>query len=398
MGAVTELLKSSYRPYELWALVHMKVSGQSRKTRNSEPLEFFARNTDDKIFSYAALNQVSRSFALVIQELPHELKDAVCLFYLILRGLDTVEDDMNLPEAKKQYLLANFHEFIFDSEWNIDGVGDTDDYRTLLRHFDKVIRFFLSIDPKYQQVIADITSRMAFGMANHGESKVESVEDYDQYCHYVAGLVGHGLSALFSASGLEDEDLKDQLEIANSMGLFLQKTNIIRDYHEDMESGRLFWPREIWQRYADNIEDFSRKANSVEARACLNHMVADALRHVEDCLNYMERLKHPQVFRFCAIPQVMAIGTLAEVYNNPRTFTSVVRIRKGMTARLIRKTRSPKDLRKVFCRFAMKMEEKADSSDPSFQEISEKLRVIQKRCNPKIPHQHLVYAKPQNET
>ena len=30
------------------------------------------------------------------------------------------------------------------------------------------------------------------------------------------------------------------------MGLFLQKTNIIRDYLEDLEGGRTFWPDEVW--------------------------------------------------------------------------------------------------------------------------------------------------------
>ncbi len=38
--------------------------------------------------------QVSRSFAVVIQQLPQELQDPVCIFYLVLRGLDSVEDDM----------------------------------------------------------------------------------------------------------------------------------------------------------------------------------------------------------------------------------------------------------------------------------------------------------------
>jgi len=37
---------------------------------------------------------VSRSFAVVIQQLPQELQDPVCIFYLVLRGLDSVEDDM----------------------------------------------------------------------------------------------------------------------------------------------------------------------------------------------------------------------------------------------------------------------------------------------------------------
>ena len=33
--------------------------------------------------------------------------------------------------------------------------------------------------------------------------KVHTSKDWDLYCHYVAGLVGIGLSGLFSASGLE---------------------------------------------------------------------------------------------------------------------------------------------------------------------------------------------------
>lgn len=61
-------------------------------------------------------------------------------------------------------------------------------------------------------------------------TQVETVEDYDLYCHYVAGLVGIGLSQLFSASGRESPELATNTELANHMGLFLQKTNIIRDY------------------------------------------------------------------------------------------------------------------------------------------------------------------------
>lgn len=66
-----------------------------------------------------------------------------------------------------------------------------------------------------------------------------------QYCHYVAGLVGIGLSRLFSASELEDALVGEDTECANSMGLFLQKTNIIRDYLEDQQDGREFWPQEV---------------------------------------------------------------------------------------------------------------------------------------------------------
>lgn len=54
------------------------------------------------------------SFAVVIQRLPIELRDAVCIFYLVLRALDTVEDDMAIKVDVKVPLLRIFHEKIYD--------------------------------------------------------------------------------------------------------------------------------------------------------------------------------------------------------------------------------------------------------------------------------------------
>lgn len=54
----------------------------------------------------------SCSFAVVIQQLPNPLRDAVCVFYLVLRGLDTVEDDMGIPIPEKLAILKSFHEKI----------------------------------------------------------------------------------------------------------------------------------------------------------------------------------------------------------------------------------------------------------------------------------------------
>ena len=62
----------------------------------------------------------------------------------------------------------------------------------------------------------------------------------------VAGLVGEGLSRLFTCTGYEDPSVaKVSKTLANTMGLLLQKTNIIRDYLEDYVDGRAFWPQEV---------------------------------------------------------------------------------------------------------------------------------------------------------
>jgi farnesyl-diphosphate farnesyltransferase len=44
---------------------------------------------------------------------------------------------------------------------------------------------------------------MGGGMADFLQKPVETIEDYNLYCWYVAGLVGEGLSRLFAVSGLE---------------------------------------------------------------------------------------------------------------------------------------------------------------------------------------------------
>ncbi len=158
---------------------------------------------------------------------------------------------MTYPNAQKVPLLREFFQKLRTPGWTIKGneesmervgpicgvnsllyhdhadVGDSPEYRTLLAHFDKVIRVFLSLEKRcvrckiilyncayrfflsflqtdrYQVPIEDICMRMGEGMAEFAEKKVTTVDGYNLYCHYVAGLVGYGLSDLFAASTLE---------------------------------------------------------------------------------------------------------------------------------------------------------------------------------------------------
>jgi farnesyl-diphosphate farnesyltransferase len=142
---------------------------------------------------------------------------------------------------------------------------------------------------------------------------------------------------------LEDERLKNQLHISNAMGLMLQKTNITRDYHEDLVQGRCFWPKAIWGNYADNLDWFTHNHTQKSSMACLNNMVLDALQHLPDCILYLRLLKQKSIFRFCAIPQVMAVATLAELFNNPAVFIGVVKIRKPLSAKYMAYTNSIDD-------------------------------------------------------
>ena len=41
---------------------------------------------------------------------------------------------------------------------------------------------------------------------------------------------------------------------------------------------RMFWPKEIWGKHAKDLAAFRQPQNQLEAVACLNEMITDALR------------------------------------------------------------------------------------------------------------------------
>lgn len=161
-----------------------------------------------------------------------------------------------------------------------------------------------------------------------------TIAEYDLYCHYVAGLVGEGLSRLFSATEKERPWLADQLTLSNSMGLLLQKTNILRDFREDCDEQRYFWPQEIWGAYGFKRPEemyVTGRGDGTEERAlwALSHMTLNALGHCVDALDYLVLLKNQTVFNFCAIPAAMAIATLTLCFMNPNVFQRNVKIRRA---------------------------------------------------------------------
>lgn len=344
------------------------------------------------------------------------------------------------------------------------GAGAKPDEVTLLEKFHMVGDVFRGLHPKYRAVITDITHRMAEGMIQFAEKPVDSYADYNLYCHYVAGLVGIGLSQMFAAGGEDpwftsapvigpntdaDHHAKSTSKsaaaakkstrttpggkrrkstdhgddhddghgddhgskggavfgvldsppggLANAMGLFLQKTNIIRDYLEDQVDQRTFWPREIWGRYAPTLASLrpghssaadpsaptssstsSSTSTSSSSKssssgnggwvsttssldvsvACLDAMITDALSLAPFCLEYLSRLEDPLNFNFCVIPQIMAAASLAELYDNPKVFSGVVKIRRGLTARMMVGTKSMAQCRAWFRTYALDIQRK----------------------------------------
>ena len=54
----------------------------------------------------------------------------------MLRALDTVEDDMNIPAEKKTAMLKEFHKHLYEEEWSFMESSEKD--KAVLEEFPKV--------------------------------------------------------------------------------------------------------------------------------------------------------------------------------------------------------------------------------------------------------------------
>ncbi len=323
------------------------------------------------------LDLTSRSFSGVIQELHPELLMPMSIFYLVLRGLDTIEDDTSIPAKTKEPLLRDFHSNLEVDGWHFDGNRPEEKDRELLVNFRVVVEEFKKQKPEYQAIIKDICHKMGDGMADYclnaefNEKGVDRVADYDLYCHYVAGLVGEGCTRMFVESKFGNPALLERSHLHESMGLFLQKTNIIRDVREDFDDNRIFWPREIWSKHVDDFADLFKPENKQKALNCQSEMVLDALNHADECLFYLAGLREQSVFNFCAIPQSMAIATQELCFQNYAMFERNVKITKGQACQLmIESTQNLQMVCDIFRKHVRAIRKKNRAQDPSFLKIS----------------------------
>lgn len=326
-------------------------------------------------FCYDTLEKVSRSFSHVIRITPSKLSLQLVVFYLRCRALDTVEDDPKAfggdLERKKKYLKEFYNHFT-----PLPNVGE-EMYRPLLENYDKVGSVHKLLDLESQKIIDDAVKEMGEGMSKYLHYRIDDMEQYNEYCYYVAGVVAIGFSKLFCHDGFEESDFYDKTVsdkgvvakhnrggVAISMALFLQKVNISRDYKEDLDEGIQWYPKAVWKKYKDDFTTFN---GDMKSRNCLNELVTDALECVPDIFTYHSFLTNEGVFKFCAIPQIMAIATLNELYDNPDVFKKNVKIRKGLSVKLMENSNNMADLVYWFREFVTDIRNRIRDDDPNAQ-------------------------------
>ncbi|XP_075454828.1 squalene synthase-like isoform X2 [Ascaphus truei] len=334
-----EILNSLGHPKEIWNLLKFRMRGFWERIHKLD------NDADSESLKtcYKHLNETSRSFAAFVQFLDSDLRHSVCIYYLVFRALDTIEDDMTISLEAKIPMLHKFHTFLYDAEWKYTESKD-----------------------KYRQVL----------------------EDFPTYCHHAAGIVVIGIYRLFCATELDISIDDRDIELCNSMGLFLEKVNIIRDFLEDQVKGLELWPKEVWSKYAKKLSDLAEPENTGPALQCLNELIMNALHHIPDVLNFLSRVKNQNIFRAFAISQVMAIATLSACCSNQQVFKGVVKIRKGQTITFMMDVSNLQAVKAIMYQYVEEINQKMSPSDLLLTKTDEIITVIKTLC---LPNGSLVY-------
>jgi farnesyl-diphosphate farnesyltransferase len=277
-------------------------------------------SVSDEAYQDQILPHVSRTFALTIPQLPQGLRLGVTNAYLLCRIADTIEDQTNSSAAQRLGLLHRFVAVVAGQEPAAQLAQDL---------LPRLAEGTLPAERELQRTAIERCVRvMCEGM--HHFQRIASVRglermaDLDDYCYYVAGVVGEMLTQLFCAYSPAIDAKRAPLEkLSVSFAEGLQLTNILKDVWEDRERGACWLPREIFERHGVALETLQVQHQPPGFAAGMRELVGIAHAHLRDALSFTLLLPQAEVGirRFCLWAIGLAVLTLRSIEQTPG-FTS----------------------------------------------------------------------------
>ena len=316
---------------------------------------------EDWEYCQITLPKVSRTFALNISVLKGDLHRSTLTAYLFCRIIDTIEDAAQLDPKIKIKLLLEFARLIQDADYRKGSLtswirdceavdGNTNDLE-LLSQTQRVFNVFDSLKNNHQAQIIPSVSEMARGMAYYQKkfdasalTLLDNEEELEEYCYYVAGVVGKMLCNLFleEIPHVSPQARQTMRDTAVSFGLGLQMTNISKDIIVDRGRGWSYVPRSYIESNGMTVEEFSAGASEEKNLQILAHLLNKTMGHLQDALKFTLAIprKDPRIRLFCIWPLWMAVETVAVLHNNRELLKSddPVKISRKTVRQILRRT------------------------------------------------------------
>jgi farnesyl-diphosphate farnesyltransferase len=289
---------------------------------------------NDEIYQAQILTRVSRTFALTIPQLPPALSNVVSNGYLLCRIADTIEDESYLTPQVKKYFTHEFIKVItgesdaqiFSKNLHSQLSSSTSNSeKELILNTPRITRLTHSFSPQQQQTLYHCVRIMAKGMAEYQQRSslagLKDLTELDQYCYYVAGVVGEMLTQLFCHYSPQIAEKHHQLQtLATSFGQALQMTNILKDNWEDRQRGACWLPQEIFTHRGIDLTTITPQNQPTAYSDGIAELISITRVHLHNALRYILLIPATQtgIRRFCIEALIFAILTLRKINQTPK--------------------------------------------------------------------------------
>jgi farnesyl-diphosphate farnesyltransferase len=298
-------------------------------------------------FCQAILPAVSRTFALGIKALPGALGQAVLDAYLLCRIADTVEDAPDMAPERKAALFDDFLAAFESPEALrrfVDGVsplrGD-EAHLALTHNTDLVLEHFGALPAATQAVVRKWVAEMVVGMRKFvllypGGIRIQTIEEYKEYCYYVAGTVGYMLTDLWHehSPSIGARRYAILRERCRAFAEALQTVNILKDVAVDAEKeNSIYVPEELLQAHGSSQASILAPELIAKNREALTQLIQLAWHDLEEARNYLLLIPRRAVSirLFCILPLLLAYATLRDLVQ------STAMLRPGGTVKISRR-------------------------------------------------------------
>jgi farnesyl-diphosphate farnesyltransferase len=249
--------------------------------------------------------------------------------YLLCRIVDTIEDEPVISGPRKNYFCQQFLGVLngaktaepFSRQLRAALSRQTSAAEhELVRNIPRVVQITRSFSEPQREALQDCVGTMATGMGQfqlrnekHG---LHSMEDLDEYCYYVAGVVGEMLTKLFCLYSAEiAKHQKNLMQLAVSFGQGLQMTNILKDVWEDCQIGACWLPRQIFAEEGFDLRDMSKGRNRPPFQRGVQRLIGVAHGHLRNALSYALLIPSREIGirNFCLWAIGLAVLTLRKI-------------------------------------------------------------------------------------
>ncbi|GAB2903924.1 presqualene diphosphate synthase HpnD [Streptomyces mayteni] len=185
----------------------------------------------------AVAGQHARNFKYGARLVPAAKRQALCTIYAFARRVDDIGDGGLAPDVK-EVRLAEARALLERVRAGAVPEDDVDPVAVALTHASRRYPIPLDgLDELIDGVLMDVRGR-----------RYETWDDLRSYCRCVAGAIGRLTLGVFgTVPGARHVERAP--EYADTLGLGLQLTNILRDIREDAENGRTYLPAEDLEKF-----------------------------------------------------------------------------------------------------------------------------------------------------